>query len=74
MLVLIAPTLTVLHWHIVSPPPCAKDLRRNLPIFLPIRILQIYPLMPLDIHRQRMILKLILARPLRQMHMYNALA
>lgn len=53
------------------PPSRTKDLRRNLVLLFSLD--QVYSLMPFDIHNQFLMLIITLARPLHQMHMYDAL-
>ena len=56
------------------PPPRPKYLRRRPAPPLLVRILQVDSMPALDVHRQRMILPLVLPRPPRQMHVRHALA
>lgn len=56
------------------PPPRPKYLRRRTSPLLLVRILQVDPVCSLDIHRQRVILPVLLPRPPRQVHVRNALA
>lgn len=63
---------TISSFQFPLPPPRPKNLGRNL--LLRLLSHQINPLMPLHIHRQLLMLILILTWPLDQMHMHYTLS